>query len=35
MTLQQIVMKSFKEHTMAYIDNGFLNKQQIVFDKYK
>jgi hypothetical protein len=35
MTLQQIVMKSFKEHTMAYMDNVFLNKQRIVFNKYK
>jgi hypothetical protein len=35
MTLQQIVMKFIKERTMAYIDNVCLNKQKIIFDKYK
>jgi len=35
MTLQQIVMKSFKEHIMAYINNVLLNKQKTFFDKYK
>ncbi len=32
---QEIVLSFFKEHTMAYINGAFVNKQGIGLDTYK
>jgi hypothetical protein len=32
---QEIVMTFFMEHTMAYLDNAFVNKQGTGLKKYK